>query len=105
MKREVIKEIGIDDDGRLYVLPSSSRFPFIYREAMEIHWDENKGVLFAPPPPRFLLAEPIWWLMRILDAAKQQECQLIIDSSTRWQNISPELRENAILQEKMRDIS
>ena len=52
MERDVISENGIDDKGQLYVMPYTKTFPYIYREAMEIHWDENEKHLFAPPPPR-----------------------------------------------------
>jgi len=50
MSEDVIREIGIDGEGRLYVLPSQQRFPHIYREAMEVSWHESSGTLSAPAP-------------------------------------------------------
>jgi hypothetical protein len=44
--------IGIDDKGQLYVMPDTKTFPYLYREAMEIYWDENEKHLFAPSPLR-----------------------------------------------------
>ncbi len=59
MEREAIAEIGIDDIGRLYVAPQNKKFPYIYREAMEVHWDEDGQYLYAPPAPRAQLATPV----------------------------------------------
>lgn len=39
MATDSIAEIAIDEVGRLCVRPSTASFPFIWREAMEAHWD------------------------------------------------------------------
>jgi hypothetical protein len=96
MERDAISEIGIDDEGRLYVAPETKAFPYIYREAMEVHWDEAGHYLFAPPPPRAQLAEPIWWFQRILSAAKEQGCELCFSSNTKWHNVPVELQSEVV---------
>ena len=96
MERDAISEIGIDDKGRLYVAPETKTFPYIYREAMEIHWDATGRYLFAPPPPRAQLATPIWWFQRILAAAREQSCELRFSSETKWHNIPDELKDEIV---------
>jgi hypothetical protein len=87
-----IKEVGIDNKGRLYVAPKSDTFPMIYREAMEVHWDVQGCYLFAPPPPRSELATPIFWYRQIIKAAKEQSCHLQLRPDTNWLNIPETLK-------------
>lgn len=96
MERDAISEIGIDDKGRLYVAPETKTFPYIYREAMEVHWNETRRYLFAPPPPRAQLAMPIWWFQRILAAAREQACELYFSSETKWHNVPVELKDEIV---------
>lgn len=96
MERDTISEIGIDGEGRLYVAPETKAFPYIYREAMEIHWDETGHYLFAPPLPRAQLATPVWWFQRILSAAKEQSCELCFSSNTKWNNVPAELQSKIV---------
>lgn len=96
MDRDLISEIGIDDLGRLYVAPKTKKFPYIYRESMEIHWDDNNHFLFAPPPPRAQLAAPVWWFQRILAAAKEQDCELRFTEETRWHNMPSETQKEIL---------
>jgi len=42
-----IEEIGTDDEGRLYLRPSCTSFPMIYREAMEVRWNKERGYFLA----------------------------------------------------------
>ncbi|MBW8371023.1 MAG: hypothetical protein K0M66_08620 [Thiobacillus sp.] len=92
MDRDAIIEIGIDDKGRLYLTPSTKAFPYIYREAMEVHWDDQGHYLHAPLPARAQLAQPIWWFERILAAAREQDCELYIDQQTKWHNVPVQLK-------------
>ena len=50
MTEEAIAEVGIDDEGRLYVRPSSMSFDYVYRAGMEIYWDAGRMWLYAPKP-------------------------------------------------------
>jgi hypothetical protein len=48
-----IEEIGIDDEGRLYIKPASQTFPLIYREAMEVHWNSERRCLYGAKPRKW----------------------------------------------------
>ncbi|MFT6791170.1 MAG: hypothetical protein ACJA04_000370 [Cellvibrionaceae bacterium] len=45
-----IKEIGIDEEQRLYVKPLSAKFPMMYREAIEVNWNQNTLALYGGIP-------------------------------------------------------
>ena len=96
MDRDAIAEIGVDDKGRLYVCPRTKAFPHIYREAMEVHWDSEGRYLYSPASPRSQLATPIWWFKQILSAAKAQECELVLETTTRWNNVPQELKDEIV---------
>lgn len=93
---DAIAEIGVDDKGRLYVSPQAKAFPHIYREAMEVHWDSEGKYLCSPAPPRSQLATPIWWFKQILSAAKAQECGLVLETATRWNNVPQDLKDEIV---------
>jgi len=42
MKYDNISSIEIDGQGKLCVVPAIETFPYIYRAAMEVHWDAKK---------------------------------------------------------------
>lgn len=79
-----IDEIGIDGKGRLYVKPATSKFPFIYREAMEVHWDNELNCLFGSKPRDWSYLD---WYHQILKAASEQGCNLKMSSSVKWINV------------------
>ena len=89
MQQDQIKEIGIDDKGRLYVKPRLKKFTYIYREAMEVHWDEDGKYLFSPKPREWSYLD---WFKQIISAAKEQSCSLIITEDTIWVNIQNSLK-------------
>lgn len=84
-----IDEVRIDPDGRLIVCPRSARFPYVYREAMEVHWDSSGNFLYGPRPREWSYLD---WFRHILKAASIQECTLLVDDSTRWSNVPDDLR-------------
>ena len=84
MKVDSISEIRIDGDGRLLVVPRTTRFPYIYREAMEVAWDKSLLALCSPVPRKWGYAR---WFKQICDAAQAQGTALEIDASTRWTNV------------------
>ena len=101
MDRDEIAEIGIDEQGRLYVKPLTITFPYVYREAMEVAWNDDGHYLCAPPPPRFQLAPVGWWLRQIFAAAKTQNCELRLAPETKFRNIPHQLADeiNTVLSE------
>ena len=50
MEKGLIAEVGIDKTGRLYIVSSLHKFPYIYPEAMEVHWDAKDTFLYSPIP-------------------------------------------------------
>ena len=86
MKLDAIAKIEIDADGRLHVVPGSCSFPLVYREAMEVHWDDERRSLYSPKPREWSYAH---WLKQILAAAHEQGVSLQLSASTTWLNIGP----------------
>ncbi len=93
MDRDEIAEVGFDEQGRLYVMPVTVTFPYVYREAMEVAWDDEGRYLCAPPPPRSQLAPVGWWLRQIFAAAKAQDCELHLAPETKLRNIPYQLED------------
>jgi hypothetical protein len=96
MERDGIAEVGIDDQQRLYVLPETRSFPYIYREAMEVHWEPNGKYLYAPAPPRASLKPAAWWFRQILSAAREQSCELQLTEKTRWHRVPDALKRELV---------
>jgi hypothetical protein len=90
MNTDRIAEIRIDATGRLCVVPETNSFPFIYRAAMEVHWDEKDKYLYSPPPREWPY---IRWFQQIIAAVRgEYGCALVITSETLWQNIDDALK-------------
>ena len=88
MKSEKIKLIEIESN-KLLVFPEKEIFPYIYRSAMEVHWDEKKNCLYAPDRKEWSYVS---WFQQIINAAKDEyRIELIINEETIWKNISEEL--------------
>lgn len=90
MKEDTIQEIGINDEERLYVKPLSSKFPMMYREAIEVHWDKDNDYLYGAKPRKWSYVE---WFKQITSGAEIQGTKLNINNNTQWVNISPELQQ------------
>ncbi len=71
MSQYEIEEIGIDSANRLYVKPVGIALPYIYREAMEVHWDQEREVLYGASPRDW---SHFRWFKQIFAAAKEQNC-------------------------------
>ena len=88
MVEDEIIEIGICQDGKLYLRPTNQSFPHIYRAAMEVGWDPVCGVLFTPKPREWSHLD---WFRQILAAvANEYGVRLRISAATAWSNV-PEL--------------
>jgi hypothetical protein len=85
---DVITAVEIDANGRLLVKPGSERFPYIYREAMEVGWDAKGEFLFSPRPREWSYFD---WFRQILEAAQAQGCTLRVSDATRWDNVPADL--------------
>jgi hypothetical protein len=88
MRADTIAAVGIDDGGSLWVKPATATFPYIYREAMEVHWDAERLRLYSPKPREWSYVR---WFKQIRDAAREQGVQLEVGRTTSWAGIDPEL--------------
>ena len=93
MEKDVIIRIAIDQEERLLVKPKTMSFPYMYREAMEVHWDNEGKFLYSPKPKIWSYLE---WYSQIIKAAKEQSCILSITKETEWANVPMDLK-NEIL--------
>ena len=89
MKSDEIVEIGIDNEERLYVVPSHQKFALIYREAMGVGWDAANNRLFSSPPRDWSY---VAWFEQILKTAESLRVQLLITAATRWVNVPAETK-------------
>ena len=89
MTRDPVTRIEIDEEGRLHVVPRSEEFPFVWREALEVHWDSENDSLYSPSPRTWSYGQ---WLVNILTAAREQGCQLDVTTETEWLNVPLNVR-------------
>jgi hypothetical protein len=88
MRIDIIKEIGIDDLGRLFITPEKERFTLIYRSAAEVHWDDSKSFLYSPKPREWTYLD---WFNHIISVVKTDYgVDLYLTKNTLWIDI-PEL--------------
>ena len=101
MNKEKIIVVGIDVQGRIFVKPESKSFPYIYRAAMEVNWDEDKKVLFSPQPREWSYQN---WFEQIINAVKN-ECNtiLIVDENTHWENVNQNIKEDILQKMKLKN--
>jgi hypothetical protein len=94
MKICLIKEIRIDTVGRLLVFPEKEQFPFIWRSATEVHWDDKGLFLYSPKPREWPYFN---WYTQIVSAVKSEYgVELLPKKDTIWSDISDDLK-NQIL--------
>ena len=72
------------------VKPATATFPYIYREAMAVHWDAERLRLYGPKPRDWSYVR---WFKQIGDAAREQGVQLELRHTTLWTGVDPELRQ------------
>jgi hypothetical protein len=90
MDADDIALIEIDASGRLCVSPKSASYPFVYRTAMEVHWDPHSKSLHSPLPREWSYPR---WLRQIRDAVKREYgVTLIFTPQTQWRNIDEALK-------------
>ena len=99
MKQDAIIEIGIDGEERLYIKPSSIRFPYMYREALEVQWNSKGLILYGSKPRKWSYLD---WYNQIIRAAREQSCELTLNESTSWFNISDELKSQIMKQSSVK---
>ena len=90
MRTDAIEEVGIDQNGSLWVRPATATFPYIYREAMEVHWDAERRCLYSPKPREWSYLS---WFRQIVCGARYQGVELVLKPETLWSGIDDELRQ------------
>ena len=86
---DLIEEIGIYEEERLYLKPATETFTMIYREAMEVHWNSERGYLYGVRPLKWGYID---WYQKILKAASKQGCELVISPIVKWANFPGEMQ-------------
>ncbi|MGX5200368.1 hypothetical protein [Aliikangiella sp. IMCC44632] len=86
---DLIEEIGINEEERLYLKPATESFPMIYREAMEVHWNSEHNYLYGAKPRKWGYIE---WYQQIIKAAAEQGCKLVFSPNVLWVNVPSELQ-------------
>ena len=89
MQEDKISEVGIDEEEQLFVKPETQKFPFIYRESMQVSWDSKNRCLYSPRPIDWSYVD---WFKQIIKASKAQGFTLRISEETVWNNIPDNLR-------------
>ncbi len=85
-----IKEVKIDDEGRLRIYPETERFTLIYRTATEAHWDDEGLFLYSPNPREWSYLD---WFEHIIRIARDETyCKLILTENTQWVNIPIDIK-------------
>ena len=85
-----IISVEINGEGRLCVRPATQAFPLVYRAAMEVSWDPERGCLLSPQPRTLTYAD---WFRRILSAAQDEYgLRLRLTPETKWANVPDETR-------------
>jgi hypothetical protein len=90
MSSDNIKTIGIDESGRLYIVPEQEEFTMIYRSAAEVHWDNKGKYLFSPKPREWSYFD--WYRQIVLVVKDEYGCQLRITDQTTWSSIPSDLK-------------
>jgi hypothetical protein len=90
MQSDQIVEVGIDEQGSLYIRPKATKFPLMYREAMEVGWDEQRHRLFSPKPRESSYHR---WFQQLRAGAKEQGVLLQLVPATTWSNVPVDLRQ------------
>ena len=90
MPEEAIGEVGLDADQRMFVRPSVSDFEYVYRAAMEVHWDKALGRLSHPQPREWT---PVRWFQQIVAAVlSEYRVQLKLTEKTTWTDVPSDIR-------------
>ena len=90
MKDEAILEVGVGAGGRLFVRPAQSRFDRIFRAAMGVDWDDERGALLSPEPREWPLGR---WFEQILSATVDEYgVALRLTHSAQWTRVVAELQ-------------
>ena len=91
MREEPIAEVGINNDGGLYVRPARRLdFEHVYRAGMGVYWRPSDGALYGPPPREWSYAD---WFRQILSALTcEYGVALKLTKTTSWVGLPDDAR-------------
>jgi hypothetical protein len=89
MEQDTIAEVGIDEHKRLCQTLKLT-FPFVWRAAMEVYWDDERGRLFSPKPREWTYVN--WFTQIVWAVADEYETWLQLTCETTRSNVSDHLR-------------
>ena len=88
--KDNIIEIGIDEKIGIYVKPETVKFPFIWRSASSIHWDDKEHILCTTNQSGWTHLQ---WYKQIIGAVLDEYgYELILTDKTIWTNIPDNLK-------------
>lgn len=93
MTTEKIKEIRIDDSGRLCIFPENATFSQIFRLANGVNWDNGQRFLYSSPPREWSYVQ---WYNHIINVAAECGYDLVLTDETIWTKILPAFKDQII---------
>lgn len=88
MKTDYIAEIGIDEQKRLYLRPSSTAFPSVCRLCAEVYWEPTSHHIHCRKRREWTYME---CFQHIMHCAMLQSYELQITPHTVWTNVPANL--------------
>jgi hypothetical protein len=88
-----IAEVCVSEGGELLVFPCPNEAPdfsWIYRAALEVSWDPNRGALVTPPPVTGTYPERFGFVVGA--ARSEYGVSLRLTSATRWTDVPEAVR-------------
>ena len=94
IEKDNIIEIGIDDKLGIYIKPETAKFPFIWRSASGVHWDDRKNILCTTNQSGWTHLQ---WYKQIIGAVLDEYgYQFSLTDKTIWNNIPEDLKRSII---------
>ena len=94
MEIEEISKIEILENGEMFLVLASggkSMYQYIYREAAEVYWDNERKAFKAPAPRKWSYAD--WYRHIVAVAASGLGLSLRLSKSPIWVNVSGVIKE------------
>ena len=94
IETDKIIEIGIDDKVGIYVKPETAKFPYIWRSASGVHWDDKKDILCTTNQSSWTHLD---WYKQIIGAVLDEYGnKLVLTDQVIWTNIPDDLKRSII---------
>jgi hypothetical protein len=94
MNTDYIEAVGINEQGELYIKPTTKHFGLIWRSATQVHWSERGNYLYSPKPREWSYLD--WYKHIVTVIANEYNCKLLVTEDTAWNHVNNELRSQII---------